>query len=180
MPFIFYSENTQGACFRFLENGDEKRVETFPTKRLGRVVQGNLALQVFEDRDYRRITFADPRNVMQAAAKKLGRQVGFGWAGSILGKALKGYKILSSNDLCHFDFNQKEIAEGKKLMRFESMLSMLGGITLMCYDFSSYTGCAYCFPDYETARRWAEVLEIRQYFLYNTDDKFMNMMDFQD
>lgn len=40
MPYVFSSDGIQGACFRFLENGDEKRERTFLTKRNGKVVQG--------------------------------------------------------------------------------------------------------------------------------------------
>lgn len=177
MPFIFSSGDTQGSCFHYLENEDNKRVEIFLTKPIGKIVNGTLALQVFDDRDYMRITFADSKNLLKAAVHDTLDYIGIARSADIIKSVLKAGKIVSRNELCHFDFSQDEIKSGVKLIRFECMASEFGMIYLMCYDFNTYLGCAYCFPSIEIARGWGKALGIKKAYLYDTEDKFHSMVD---
>lgn len=180
MAYILLSENMQGSCFAFLENDDDKREGLFITQPLGKVVKGTLALQIFDDRNYKRITFADAKNVYTALTKDLVDYVVGGMAKNILSFLSTSSKLLSRNELCKFDFSPEEIKNGRKLMRFECMLSTLGSICLMCYDFDTYEGCSYLFPNYNTAKEWSDILKIDHLYLYDIDDKFASIVSFEE
>lgn len=177
MSFIHISEGIEGSCFHFLENGDNQRKEIFLTKSTGKMVSGTLALQVFEDRNYKRITFADRKNAYTAAAKQVLGYVGITQAKNLASLILKGSKIASSNDLCCFDFAPSEISRGEKIIRFEiqksaPQVSLFGMVAMMCYDFNTYDGCAYLLPSMEVASEWGNALGIHEAYLYDSNDKF--------
>ena len=176
MPFVFATEDVEGSCFRFLENGDEKRTEIFLIKPMGKTVHGTLALQVFNDRNYRRITFADAENLLAAGAKNIYDYIRIATSNNIFGSLYKAKKVLSQNPLCHFDFSDQELAFGKKLMRMEYQESALS-VCLMCYDFTSYTGCAYKFESMENAQAWGNAIGIDKVYLYDIKDKFDSLVD---
>lgn len=172
MAYIHTTDGIEGSCFHFLENGDSKRREVFLTRPVGKKVTGTLALQVFDDRNYKRITFADAKNVYSAAAKDVLGYLGMSQAKNLASLIFKGKKIASRNDLIHFDFDSDEISRGKKLIRFEIQITAFGMITMMCYDFDTYDGCAYLFPDKDVASGWAHAIGIRKAYLYDLNDKF--------
>ena len=172
MSYIHTSEGIEGSCFHFLENGDNQRKEIFLTKPIGKKISGTLALQVFEDRNYKRITFADTKNVYVAAGKDILDYVGLARAKNFASLIIKGSKIASRNGLCHFDFDSSEISRGEKIIRFEIQISAFGMISMMCYDFNTYDGCAYLLPSMEIASEWGNALGIHKAYLYDANDKF--------
>ena len=178
MPFIFSSDDVEGSCFHFLENGDNGRTEMFLTKPVGGTISGTLALQIFDNRDYRRLTFVDTKNLLKATSQNLWGYWGMMKSKNLLGILSKGTKILSRNDLCHFDFNENELKEGKKLLRFECMLRAFGMTGLMCYDFNTYNGCSYLFPSKKAAEKWGCALGIHQIYLYDLNDEFDSIIEF--
>ena len=181
MAFIFISDDTRGSNFHFLDNVHGMENELYSIKPVGEQIYGTLALQIFEERDYKRITFADTENVYRAAAKqgidyaKVASKIAHG---KLLEAIFSTSSLKSSNVLCHFDFSQSEIGAGTKLIRFELMVSSLGSISMMCYDFSKMEGCAYLFPDFATAKGWGEVLGINQFYFYDENDNFSQKIDF--
>ena len=178
MPFILKSENCQGRHFSFfVENGE------YFQKGIGKEISGTLALQTFNDRNYRRLTFADEKNIYTAAAKKL-----FGIASGVMGvnKALKQendfgvyrgyakvYNAANRDDLlCHFDFSEDDLRSGKKKIKYWKQFLVLGfASAIICYDFSNHTGCSYVFSDDDDAEAFAKAIGIKEVEYLDYDGK---------
>ncbi len=151
MPYIITSENCIGRHFKFIEQGNELLTEGY-----GKQYRGTLALQTFENRDYKRITFADGKNVYGGLFKKL-----FG-----IGKAvadnnpIKGYQAGNADYLCHFDFSDAEVRSKKKLLKIQFQIFIY---MLICYDFSIYEGTAYILDNSDQTKNWAKQLGIHTF-----------------
>lgn len=177
MPFVLLSDNCQGRHFDFIvENGECLQ------KGIGKEYSGTLALQTFDDRNYRRLTFADPKNVYGAAGKKLfGIASGIAKAGNALAQGknfgayrgyAKAYAAANEDALCHFDFSGDDLRSGKKKIKYWKQFSGLWYTSaIICYDFSDYTGCLYVFSDDDDADAFAKAIGIKEVEYLDFDGK---------
>lgn len=179
MPYVLTSNNCRGRHIVFtVENGE------YLQEGVGKEFSGVLALQTFENRNYRRLTFADGKNVYTGAVKKL-----FGMTSGIMGvnRALeqgkdasrsyaKGYEAANKDYLCHFDFSEDELRSGRKQIKYcVQFLGLSYACAITCYDFSDYTGCSYLFDDDEDAEAFAKAIGIREVEYLNPDGSLMNV-----
>lgn len=177
MSYIFQMENVCGRCIEFLEPENGNMKSAMRMRPYGKEVTGTLALQIFSDRPYKRITFADPKNVYIAAAKDIFGYMNLLKAKDLVSTIVTGSKITKRNDLCHFDFSADELRRGRKLLRFE--IQMVGNLlplySLCCYDFDTHMGTCYKLSDYESMRQWGKVLAIHQVTVLTHDGDFVNV-----
>lgn len=166
MAYILLSENCKGSRIKFSEENGE-----FFHRAVGKNYSGTLALQTFEDRDYMRITFADTKNVIGGAVKKL-----FGITSAVYNDKFFGaYKKGNADYLCHFDFSEKELYSGKKKITYSmQMADLMVLCVLTCYDFEDYTGCCYMFTDADEAKKWAMKLGVAEVELLDRDGRIIN------
>lgn len=140
MAYILTCENCTCKNIKFIEQNGE-----LLTKGTGKTYSGTIALQVFDDRDDMRITLADAKNVYSGFAKRL-------------------LLPFDSNYLCHFDFNDAERKNKRKLLKIQ--IQQIGStvcIMLICFDFSNYKGVCYLLPNYGELKKWAKKLNISTY-----------------
>lgn len=177
MPYILTSDNCQGRHFNFIvENGE------YLQQGIGKECNGTLALQTFNNRNYRRLTFADAKNVYSATAKKLfGIASGIAKANNALEKgknfgAYRGfsraYDAANEDALCHFDFSEDDLRLGKKKIKYwKQFCGLWYTSAIVCYDFSDHTGCAYIFSDDDDAEAFARAIGIKEVEYLDFDGK---------
>lgn len=174
MPYVFYMENVKGRPVKWAEpeSGDSKDAKLM--KPYGNEITGTLALQTFPDRPYRRLTFADGKNVLFAAGKKIGSDVGIAKEKNPLAAFIKVFRAENSNNLCCFDFSDDEIALGEKEIRLEMQLvnDFFPIYTMMCYDSNTHRGTAYLFNNRDSLEAWGKQLGIHKISLLADSGKF--------
>jgi len=161
MPYLLLSEGCRGRNIEFIEQGGE-----FLSRPAGKEFSGRLGLQIFSDRNYKRIAFTDGKNVWIGAAKKL-----FGIGSAVhSGNAIKGYQKGNQDYLCHFDFAESELHSGKKKIEYVAQTIGLTTVCgLSCYDLKTHTGCMYLFPSRNEGKKWAKQIGITQMKILDED-----------
>lgn len=144
MGYILTCENCTCVNIKFIEQNGE-----LLTKGVGKMRNGTIALQIFDDRDDMRITLADAGNVYGGVVRRI---------------FLPG----NQNYLCHFDFNDSERNSKRKLIKLQVQDCNSGTAhMLVCFDFSDHKGVCYLLPDADKLKKWAEVLNINTYEAMN-------------
>lgn len=157
MGYILTCENCTCVNIKFIEQNGE-----LLTKGTGRMRNGTIALQIFDDRDDMRITLADAGNVYGGLVKRL---------------LLPG----NQNYLCHFDFNDSERNSKRKLLKLQ-VQNCDSGIAhmLICFDFSNHTGVCYLLPNTDELKKWAKALNINTYESLNKAGKVTSVRNVRD
>lgn len=159
MAYILLTENCTGSNIKFIER-DGKLL----SKPVGKKYSGTLALQDLGDGNHMRITFADAKNVLAGAVKKLSKLT---WS-VYKENPVKAYTAGNADYLCHFDFSKSELRSGKKKIECQIQIAgimMIAG--LFCYDFGSHTGCSYIFSNNDDVKIWARELGLNEITLLN-------------
>lgn len=144
MGYILICENCTCANIKFIEQKGE-----LLTKITGKMCNGTLALQIFDDRDDMRITLSDAANVYKGMIKRI---------------LLPG----NQNFLYHFDFNDSERNSKRKLLKLQVQNCESGVANmLICFDFSNHKGVCYLLPNAAELKKWAEALNINTYEALN-------------
>lgn len=148
MAYILTCENCTCVNIKFIEQNGE-----LLTKEAGKMRNGTIALQTFDDRDDMRITLADAGNVYGGLIKRI---------------LFPG----NQNYLCHFDFNDSERNCKRKLIKLQ-VQNCSSGIAhmLICFDFSDHKGVCYLLPSADELKKWAKALNIKTYEMMNKAGK---------
>lgn len=152
MSYILTCENCRCRCIKFIEQNGE-----LLSKGIGKSYIGTIALQTFNDRDDMRITLADSKNVYSGV--------------------IKSYIVpWKANHLCCFDFNNSQLKNNQKLLKIQvqSLYFNIYG-ALACYDFSSYTGVNYLFPNTDELKTWAKALDIGTFELLDAEGNLISI-----
>lgn len=152
MSYILTCEKCRCRHIKFIEQNGE-----LLTKGVGKTYTGTIALQIFNDRDDMRITLADAKNVYSGLLKKT-------------------FLPLNSDYLCHFDVNDAERKNNKKLLKIQAQSdSGLNYYMLICFDFSTHTGASYLFPNFDEVKKWANKLGISTYEILDSAGKLVSV-----
>lgn len=157
MGYILTCENCTCKNIKFIEQNGE-----LLTKGVGRTYSGTIALQIFDDRDDMRITLADAQNVYSGLVKRFLLPV-------------------DPNYLCHFDFNDAERNDGRKLIKLQvQTLGFQISIMLVCFDFSDHRGVCYLLPGFDELKKWADALNISTYESLDQEGSLVSVKSVKD
>lgn len=161
MAYVLLSEGCKGRKIVFAKQNGE-----FFHKPVGKEFSGTLALQTFSNRNYKRITFADVKNVYIGAFKKF-----IGMTSAVYHQnPVKAYIKGNADYLCHFDFSENDLRTEKKKITYSIQeCGLISLSVLTCYNLKDDTGCCYMFPDDSDGRKWVKEIGLTEIEHLNED-----------